>query len=375
VRLRYSNVSQLLKQKTSDTPVFCLLPRHIRAAVERFCAGFPGEVMYAVKANPDRQVLGWLVEAGIRAFDTASLTEIELAREARADAHCAYNHPVKPRAALAQAYRRWGIRDYVVDHRGELEKVFQELGHELTVQVRVAMPNNKARVSFNEKFGASPQEAVGLLRAVRQRGAAAALTMHIGWQSTDPQSFAAGVRLLAGIAAEANVQPEYLNVGGGFPTLLMPAELHIEDFFAAIRVARESEPGIRHIPLRCEPGSALVTEGGAVLAQVLLVKEEALYLNDGIYGAMAELLHSRMQPPTRVFSRAGEPRHGALRRFRVFGPTCDSFDVSPAPFEVPADICEGDWLCLASMGAYSMPLITDFNGLGAHEFAILDELG
>jgi hypothetical protein len=24
------------------------------------------------------------------------------------------------------------------------------------------------------------------------------------------------------------------------------------------------------------------------------------------------------------------------------------------------------------MGAYSAPLITDFNGLGAHEFAILD---
>jgi ornithine decarboxylase len=364
VRAHYSNVSQLLRQKTSDLPVFCLLPDNIRTDAQRFRAGFPGEVMYAVKANPDREVLGWLAEAGIAAFDTASLTEIELARSIKADAHCAFNHPIKPRKALAQAYQRWGIRDYVADHRAELEKLFEELGHDLIVQVRVALPNPKARVSFNEKFGASPQEAVALLRAVRQAGAAAALTMHLGWQSTDPESFADGVKLLAGIAADAGVQPQYINVGGGFPSLLMPEDLRIEDFFAAIRGA----------PLKCEPGSALVTNGAAVLAQVLLVKEQAIYLNDGIYGAMAELLHSRMQPPTQVFSYDGTPRDAPVRSFRVFGPTCDSFDVSPAPFGLPADIREGDWLCLSSMGAYSLPLITDFNGLGAHEFAILKEL-
>jgi ornithine decarboxylase len=374
MRPHYASVAQLLSQKTSDTPVFCLLPGNIRAAVERFRAGFPGEVMYAVKANPDREVLTWLTQAGIAAFDTASLNEIELARSVNADAHCAYNHPVKPRASLSQAYRRWGIRDFVVDHAAELEKLLHELGHDLVVQVRVAMPNPKARVSFNEKFGASPQAAVALLRAIRQRGAAAALTMHVGWQSTDPQSFAAGVHLLAGIAAEAEVRPQYLNVGGGFPSLLMPPDLRIEDFFAAIRQAQAAAPMLRGVPLRCEPGSALVTNGGAVLAQVLLVKEEAVYLNDGIYGAMAELLHSRMQPPTEVFSCDGTPRQRSRRAFRVFGPTCDSFDVSPAPFDLPADIREGDWLCLASMGAYSLPLITDFNGLGAHEFVVVDEL-
>jgi ornithine decarboxylase len=367
-------VAQLLQQKTSDTPVFCLLPNNIRAAAARFRAGFPGEVMYAVKANPDRDVLTWLTQAGIAAFDTASLGEIELARSVKTESHCAYNHPIKPRGSLVQAYRRWGIRDFVVDHRSELEKLFEELGHELVVQVRVAMPNPKARVSFNEKFGASPEEASALLRAVRQRGAAAALTMHVGWQSTDPESFAAGVRLLAEIAAKADVQPQYLNVGGGFPSLLMPTDLCIEDFFTAIAQARASLAGLRGVPLRCEPGSALVSDGGAVVTQVLLVKEEAVYLNDGIYGAMAELLHSKMQPPTQVFSSDGSPRVGPLRSFRIFGPTCDSFDVSPAPFELPSDIREGDWLCLASMGAYSLPLITDFNGLGAHEFVTMDEL-
>jgi ornithine decarboxylase len=372
VRARYSDVSQLLRQKTTDIPVFCFLPHRIQAAAQRFCAGFPGKVLYAVKANPDRDVLGWIALAGIDAFDTASIPEISLAKSVVANAHCAYNHPIKPRASLVTAYKDWGVRDFVVDHGAELEKLFQELDSDIVVQVRVATPNSKARVSFNEKFGASPAEAASLLRAVQQRGAIPALTMHVGWQTVDPQAFAAAVRLLASVAGEAGVRPHYLNVGGGFPSLLMPSHLRIEDFFEAIRSAHASQPALTGVPLRCEPGSAIVTAGGGVLTQVLLVKEQSIYLNDGIYGALAELLHSKVQPPTRVYTREGEERTGALRSFRTFGPTCDSFDVSPVPFEVPATTREGDWLYLECMGAYSAPLITDFNGLGAHEFAILD---
>ena len=372
MRARYSDVSQLLRQKTDDLPVFCFLPHRIQAAAQRFRAGFPGKVLYAVKANPDRDVLGWLAQAGIDAFDTASIPEITLARSVVSNAHCAYNHPIKPRASLIAAYRDWGIRDFVVDHAAELQKLFQELDSDIVVQVRVATPNSKARVSFNEKFGASPTEAASLLRAVQKHGAIPALTMHVGWQTVDPQAFGAAVRLLANVAAEAGVRPCYLNVGGGFPSLLMPSHLRIEDFFEAISSAHASEAALTGVPLRCEPGSALVTTGGGVLTQVLLIKEQSMYLNDGIYGALAELLHSKVQPPTHVYARDGERRSGALRSFRTFGPTCDSFDASPVPFEVPASTREGDWLYLESMGAYSAPLITDFNGLGAHDFAILD---
>jgi ornithine decarboxylase len=372
VRAGYSDVTKLLRQKTDDLPVLCLIPHRIQAATQRFRAGFPGKVMYAVKANPDRDVLGWIAQAGIDAFDTASIPEIALARSVVSSAHCAYNHPVKPRASLVTAYKDWGVRDFVVDHAAELQKLFQELDSDIVVQVRVVTPNSKARVSFNEKFGASPAEAASLLRAVKERGAIPALTMHVGWQTVDPQAFAAAIHLLATVAAEAGVRPHYLNVGGGFPSLLMPSHLRIEDFFEAIGSAHASEAVLTGVPLRCEPGSAIVTSGGGVLTQVLLVKEQSIYLNDGIYGALAELLHSKLQPPTRVYTRDGEERTGARRSFRTFGPTCDSYDASPVPFEVPATIREGDWLYLGSMGAYSAPLITDFNGLGAHDFATLD---
>jgi ornithine decarboxylase len=370
-RPRYANLAELLRHKRTDLPVFCYFPERIREDCAQFCRGFPGEVFYAVKANPDPQVLQWVIEGGVHAFDVASLGEIEAVRRALPDAHCAYNHPVKARGSLGIAYRQWGVRDFVVDHPLELRKVIEQTARDVVVQVRVAAPNAAAAVSFNAKFGASPEATVSLLRELKELKIAAALTMHLGWQTTDPSAYDRGIRLLGELARAADVRLEYVNVGGGFPSVLMPDTLSMRDFFAAIRHAADSEFGVRGMPLHCEPGSALVTRGGAVLTQVLLVKEDALYLNDGIYGAMAELIHSRIQPPTRVFAPDGQPRTAPPRRLRTFGPTCDSFDTSPEPFQVPGDTREGDWLFLESMGAYSAPLITDFNGLGAHEFAIL----
>ncbi len=372
---RFDSAEQLLRRKTSDTPVFCFYPGRLRAAARQFVAGFPGEVLYAIKANPHPDVLRWLVEGGIRSFDTASVAEMELANKVLPGAHCSYNHPVKPRAAIRAAYHDHGIRDFVVDHPAELDKLFAEVGTGIVVQVRVAAPNPHATISFNSKFGANPAAALALLRAVAARGATAALSTHIGYQTTDPDAFAEALRLLAGLAAQAGIRPAYINLGGGFPSVLLPEGVVLGDFFQAIRAARAQLPQIAAVPLRCEPGSALAHPGGGVLTQVVLVKEDAIFLNDGVYGALVELIHSKIQPPLRVLTSAGLERTGDARRFTVFGPTCDSFDVVPVPFTLPATISEGDWLDISMMGAYSNVLITDFNGLGQHDYVILGEDG
>jgi ornithine decarboxylase len=369
----YASVEQLLAGKTTDTPVFYFRPREFRAAAQRFVAGFPGQTLYAVKANPDPRVVRWLVEGGIRAFDTASLAEMALARSVLPGAHLAYNHPIKPRVAIAAAYREFGIRDYVVDHAAELDKLLAVVPADVVVQVRLAAPNPHATISFNSKFGAPPQEAVTLLRAVVQRGARPAVCTHLGYQTTNPAAYAAGLRLIAEVVATAGVRPAYVNVGGGFPSVLMPAGVTLEDFFRAISTARAAEPALAGVELRCEPGSALTHPGAGVLTQVLLVKEDAIYVNDGLYGALAELRHSGITPPVRLRARDGTERTGKQRSYTVFGPTCDSTDVMPSSFRLPASVAEGDWLQLEMMGAYSAVLISDFNGLGAHEYALVGD--
>jgi ornithine decarboxylase len=371
-RTRHSSVAELLRHKNTEAPVFCYFPHRVRSAVEQFVRLFPGEVLYAVKANPDPELVRWVVAGGVRGFDAASVAEIALVRGILPEGRCSYNHPVKSRDSIRRAYRDFGVREFVVDHGDELDKLFEEAGADITVQVRVATPNSTATVGFSEKFGAAPADAASLMRRVAEVGASAALTMHVGWQTIDPQAFANGVRTCAQVAEAAAVRPEYLNVGGGFPSVLMPRQRTLKDFVDAIAAASTREFAGSSPPLRCEPGSALVTRGGAVLAQVLLMKDAAVYLNDGIYGALAELIHSKIQPPTRVLTRDGEERTGPTRRYRVFGPTCDGFDESPAPFDLPIGTREGDWLLLEEMGAYSAALITNFNGLGEHEFVTID---
>ena len=372
---QYADTATLLRGKSTDTPVFCFHPQGLRDAARRFVTHFPGEVLYAVKANPHPAVLGWLVEGGIHAFDTASLAEIELARRVLPGAHCSYNHPVKPRAAIATAWRDHGIRDFVVDHAAELDKLIDVVGSDVTIQVRVAAPNPHATISFNSKFGAAPAQAAELLRRVVAVGATAAISTHIGYQTTDPDAFGAALRLIADVIATADVRPAYVNLGGGFPSVLMPAGVTLEDFFAAIRSARAELPVLAGVPLRCEPGSALAHPGGVVLTQVLLVREDAVFVNSGVYGALAELIHSKVQPPLRVLTPRGELREGEARPYTVFGPTCDSYDAIPVPFRLPSSVREGDWLELGMMGAYSNILITDFNGLGAHEYVTLGQNG
>ncbi len=111
----------------------------------------------------------------------------------------------------------------------------------------------------------------------------------------------------------------------------------------------------------CEPGRALVADACSLLVQVLLRKDHRLYLNDGIYGSLAEMFQSNLRMPVRLV-RPGAVSSASLQAFRLFGPTCDSLDVIPGTFELPADIAEGDWLEVAQVGAYSYALASRFNG-------------
>ena len=86
--------------------------------------------------------------------------------------------------------------------------------------------------------------------------------------------------------------------------------------------------------LLCEPGRALVAEGQSLVVQVILVKEDQVFLNDGIYGSLSEpgLSNRLVSFPVAALRPDGEfapPRH---RDFTVFGPTCDTLDVLPVTF-------------------------------------------
>ena len=126
--------------------------------------------------------------------------------------------------------------------------------------------------------------------------------------------------------------------------------------------------------LNCKPGptGALVAAGCSLLAQVQLRKGDRLYINDGVYGSLSETLQTDIRLPVRLI-RLNGPASAERRAFTLNGPTCDSLDVLPGTFELPADAREGDWIEIDRLGAYSNALATRFNGFHPETFVeVLD---
>jgi diaminopimelate decarboxylase len=73
-------VDALVADLRPSDPVLCLRPAAIAAAARRFVDAFPGDVLYAVKCNPEPRVLRALWAGGVRHFDCASLAEVKLVR-------------------------------------------------------------------------------------------------------------------------------------------------------------------------------------------------------------------------------------------------------------------------------------------------------
>jgi len=353
-------------------PLLCLRPAVIAGAAQRFVSSFPGDVLYAVKCNPEPRVLRALWAGGIRHFDCASLAEVALVRKLFPDAAIHFMHPVKSRPAIRDAFDVYGVTDFAFDTADELAKILQEtvpvglVGDPpvLGLFVRLSLPKGGAVYDLSGKFGAPLDDAVALLRAARPHAAHLGITFHVGSQCLEPAVYARSIALASEAIANCGVPVDIVDVGGGFPVSypdMTPVPLG--DYIAAIEAAAARVP--ENTRLWAEPGRALVASGGSVVVQVQLRRGDQLFVNDGVYGNLSDAGALGFCFPARRI-RLGKPedREGPVADFALLGPTCDSADRMRGPFRLPADMREGDWIELGQLGAYGACLRTGFNGFG-----------
>ena len=369
----YSSAEALLFARTPIDPVVCLRPHLIAARARRIVAAFPGDVLYAVKCNDAPDVLRALAEGGVRHFDTASIGEVRAVRALLPDAICHFMHPVKSTEAIVEAYHRHGVRRFVLDHADELAKIVAATGGagDLELFVRLAVPGEGAILTLTGKFGVPVEEAAILLRAVRPYARRLGLTFHVGSQCVDPAAYERALALCAEVIRRAG-SVDVIDVGGGFPATYKGDEPPFEAFVAAIRRA-VAQYGLT-CELHCEPGRVLVADGASILARVELRRNRSLYLNDGVYGNLAELKWIGPQFPLRLV-RLGRSHANCNEAFDLYGPTCDSIDSMPGPHWLPADADDGDWVEVGMMGAYSNALKTRFNGFSTEGLALINDRG
>ncbi len=355
-------VDDLVAAWRPSEPLHCIRPAGASRAAADFVAAFPGDVLYAVKCNPDPSVLRALWDGGVRHFDCASIAEVALVRSLLPTADIHFMHPVKSRPAIAQAYHDHGVRDFVFDSAAELGKILHETGDasDLGLMVRIALPAGPARYDLSGKFGAEPEKAAALLRAARPLARTLGVSFHVGSQCLDPLAWRAAIRLAGAVVRQAGVAIEVLDVGGGFPVAYPDAAPPpLGAFVAEIEAAADSL-GLPNLRLWAEPGRALAAGAMSLVVQVQGRRGGMLFINDGIYGSLSDAGAPGFRYPARLLRASTAP----VQDFGFFGPTCDSADRMAGPFPLPADVREGDWIEIATLGAYGACLRTGFNGLG-----------
>ena len=368
---KFTSVENLVNQLKPDKPVYCIRKKSILSASKFFQKNFPGRILYAVKTNPHPEVIKTLVKSGISEFDVASISEIKSVRKFSQSAKCSFMHTVKSREDVEEAYFKYGVKTFALDTKEELIKIIESTKNakDLEIFVRVAVSNEHAEIDLSKKFGAMNNEASGLLRLAKQYAKKIGLSFHVGSQCMHPISYTKGIAEIGNIIKKTKIVPDYINVGGGFPTIypdLVPQSL--DNYFQEIKMSLDNLK-LNNLPeIICEPGRALVAESGSTIVRVNLRKKQKLYINDGTYGTLFDAGTPNIVFPSKLIKESSNKIISKkLTAFDFYGPTCDSMDYMKGPFVLPNNIKENDYIELGQLGAYGLTFRTQFNGFFSNE--------
>ena len=368
---KFKSVEQLINQLKPEKPVYCIRKNSIQSAVKYFKNNFPGKILYAVKTNPHPEVIKKIIESGVNQFDVASIEEIKSIKDFSQTAKCSFMHTVKSRNDIKDAYFKYGIKTFALDTKDELIKIIESTNNakDLELFVRVAVSNEHAEIDLSKKFGALNSEAIGLFRLSKQYAKKTGLSFHVGSQCMHPISYTKGIKEIGNIIKKTKIIPDYINVGGGFPTIypdLIPQNL--DNYFNEIKISLKNLK-LNKIPeIICEPGRALVAESGSTIVKVNLRKKQKLYINDGTYGTLFDAGNPNIVYPSKMIKETkSKIISKKLTAFDFFGPTCDSMDYMKGPFLLPNNIKENDYIELGQLGAYGLTFRTKFNGYYSNE--------
>ena len=363
---KFKSVEELVNQLRPDKPVYCIRKKSILSASKFFQKNFPGKILYAVKTNPHPEVIKTLLKSGINQFDVASVEEIKAVRKFDQVSKCSFMHTIKSREDISEAYFKYGVKTFALDTKDELIKIIESTSNakDLELFVRVAVSNEHAEIDLSKKFGAINSEAAGLLRLVKQHSKKIGLSFHVGSQCMHPISYSKGISEIANIIKKTKIVPDYLNIGGGFPTIypdLIPPSL--ESYFDEIKKGLENLKIDKLPEIICEPGRALVAESGSTIVRVNLRKKQKLYINDGTYGTLFDAGTPNIVFPSKMIKdNSNKIISKKLTAFDFYGPTCDSMDYMKGPFLLPNNIKENDYIELGQLGSYGLTFRTQFNG-------------
>jgi len=317
------------------------------------------EVYYAVKANPDIDILKLIDTTGV-GFEIAS--EGELAMLVSMGVHedrIITSNPIKSFKFLRMA-ADYGISYFAFDSRDEVKKL-RDYCPGCNVYVRLAVPNEGSEWPLSKKFSVEIDVAEELLLYAKKKGLnPVGITFHVGSQCTNMYNWNSALdkaKILWDRAEKRGIRLSVLDIGGGHPIRYTKDVVNITAINKNInKLIYDKFP--RKTRIFIEPGRAVVGDAGIFVTKVIgkakRGDENWLSIDVGVFNGLMESVGGIKY--SYIVEGAKEKKLWTLA-----GPSCDSFDVIEKDIMLPEPEV-GNIILILSSGAYTISYASEFNG-------------
>ncbi len=368
----FFSVLKYIDTRTIETPCLVVDRDKVKDNISLIGSNIEqSKVFYAVKANPDVEVLRLLHALGT-GFEIASEGELRILSEIEVEPEkIISSNPVKSLRFIKDA-AHYGVRYFAYDSYAEIEKL-SDLVPDCNVYVRLSVPNEGSEWPLSKKFGVEIDEALSLMLKARERGLnPVGITFHVGSQCMNLYNWNIAIdkaRFLWQMAEKAGIVLSLLNIGGGYPVKYTKSVLTIENIESTINsLIRERFP--RDTEIHLEPGRAVIGDAGILVARIIgkamRSNENWLYIDTGVFNGLMESIGGIRY--TYLIEKS--KNSGEKKSWTIAGPSCDSFDVIDKNIVIHEPQV-GDLVLILSGGAYTISYASEFNGFSIPETVIL----
>jgi ornithine decarboxylase len=317
------------------------------------------EIYYAVKANPDIEVLSLINNMGI-GFEIASEGELAMCVSLGVSKdRIITSNPIKSFKFLRMA-AEYGVNYFAFDSPDEVRKL-RDYCPGSNVYVRLAVPNEGSEWPLSRKFSVEIDAAEELLLYAKKKGLnPVGITFHVGSQCTNMYNWNSALdkaKILWDRAEKRGIHMSLLDIGGGYPIRYTKDVVNINAINKNInKLIYEKFPKKTRILI--EPGRAVVGDAGIFVTKVIgkarRGDENWLSIDVGVFNGLMESVGGIKY--SYIVEGAKEKKLWTLA-----GPSCDSFDVIDKDIMLPEPEV-GNLILILSTGAYTISYASEFNG-------------
>ena len=350
-------------------PVYIYDAQRIASQFDRLKSAFTSvknlKLHYAVKANSNLSILRFIHSLGA-GLDTVSIEEVKLGLLAGVPADQIIYTPNGVSIEELEEAKSLGVQ-INIDNLSILE-LFGQRFPETPVCVRInphVMAGGNSNISvghIDSKFGISIHQVPHIKRIVDLTGMHInGIHMHTGSDILDIDVFLYAAEILFE-AAENFKNLEFIDFGSGFkvPYKRDDIETPIEEFGYKLSERFNSfcESYGKELTLSFEPGKFLVSQAGAFIAKVNVVKQTTSTVFAGIDSGFNHLMRPMLYGAYHEIENLSNPE-GKPRFYSVVGYICET-DTFGSNRRI-AEINEGDFLIFHNAGAYCFSMASNYN--------------